>query len=72
MKFRFVWFVPKYFNGSFEGFITFLYILILCCILISRHDHVLRFHLAFTSRPIFLLATAKAYVLLFLVRMLPL
>jgi hypothetical protein len=67
MKFRFVRSVPKYFNSSVEVFITYLYILILCCILTSRHGHVLSFHLAFTSRPIFLLPTAKAYVLLFAV-----
>jgi len=65
MKFRFVRVIPKYFNSSLEGFITYLYILILCCILISRHDHVLSFHLAFTSGPVFLIATAKAYVLHF-------
>ena len=62
MKLRFVKFAPNYLNRSFEGFITHLYIPILCCILILRHEHALSFHLAFTSRPIFLLATARANV----------
>jgi len=58
MEFWFFRIVPKYLNYSafVQGFILYLYIVILSCILISRYDSLLVLS-AISSIPICLLAT---------------